>query len=119
MSTVPTHPINPSITIKEAMSKAASLYQSILINEHIQETIKNKIETIEMFELMQNISSEELFEVINSVSSYDSTKDIIERIKETFKVSNNDSPELIKIKSEHAELEEIINSLYKQLHNLT
>lgn len=119
MSTVPTHPINPSITIKEAMSKATSLYQSILINEHIQETIKNKAETLEMFELMQNISSEELYEIVNSVSSYDSTKDIIERIKETFKVNNTDSPELTKLKEEHAELERCIEALYKQLHNLS
>ena len=115
----PTHQNPTPLTIKEAMSKAASLYQSILINEHIQETIENKAETLEMFELMQNISSEELFEIVNSVSSYDSTKDIIERIKETFKVNSTDSPELTKLKEEHAELERCIEALYKQLHNLS
>ena len=114
-----TYQNTPSSNIKEAMSRATSIYQSILINEHIQETIRNKVEITELFEHMKSLTSEQLFELVNSVSSYDTTRDIIERIKETFKVNSTDSPELVQMKAEQAEVESHIEALYKQLHNLT
>jgi len=75
---------NPTSTqIKESMSRATSIYQSILINEHIQETLINKIELMELLELMKSLSSEQLYEIVNSVFCYDSNQDKKERIKET------------------------------------
>lgn len=108
-------------TLRE-MVCGVEINNDIQSSEYEIEKLKYKMNDIEYSELLKMLDKEELQEIIQSRSVYDSTETLIERIKSTCNVEITDERVLNKLSNMQAEIDmrqRNIDKMYEDLIDLT
>ena len=108
-------------TLRE-MVCGVEINNDIQSSEYEIEKLKYKMNDIEYSELLKMLDKEELQEIIQSRSIYDSTETLIERIKSTCNVEITDERVLNKLSNMQAEIDmrqRNIDKMYEDLIDLT
>ena len=107
--------------VMNSMLEALKLYKQITQLEEECNKLKEKMAELEMLELEKNLNCEQLFEFVNSISKYDKTEDVLEKLKISYGLTLENEEvkaDIDKLQQEYEEYQEKINGLYDEMHNL-
>lgn len=113
---------------KELLQTIHEMMCGVMINSDIcektyeMEKLKSKLSDMKYNELLKQLKSEEVQEIISSRSVYDSTETLIERIETVFNATITDESVIKKLDSMQEEIDQYqkdIDSMQEDLKDLT